>query len=94
MIASTEAEAKRREQELWELVPIEYGLGRLANILQVDPDILKLEERLPENLPLPVNSNQTMFKVAVDVARRGNLTGRELIKALGGGGQCFHCLTM
>ncbi|KAF3889549.1 MULTISPECIES: LLM class flavin-dependent oxidoreductase [Nostocales] len=86
VIGSTEAEAKRREQELWELVPIEYGLGRLANILQVEPEVLKLDERLPENLPLPVNSNQTMFKVAVDVARRGNLTVRELIKALGGGG--------
>ncbi|MUG93508.1 hypothetical protein F7734_14150 [Scytonema sp. UIC 10036] len=86
VIGSTEAEAKRREQELWELVPIEYGLGRLANILQVEPEVLKLDELLPENLPLPVNSNQTMFKVAVDVARRGNLTVRELIKALGGGG--------
>ncbi|QLE39337.1 LLM class flavin-dependent oxidoreductase [Nostoc sp. C052] len=86
VIASTEAEAKRREQELWELVPIEYGLGRLANILQVEPEVLQLDKGLPENLPLPVDGNQTMFKVAVDVARRGNLTVRELIKALGGGG--------
>jgi FMN-dependent oxidoreductase (nitrilotriacetate monooxygenase family) len=86
VIGSTEAEAKRREQEMWELVPIEYGLGRLSDILQVDPSNLNLDGYLPENLPLPVDGNQTMFKVAVYVAKRGNLTVRQLIKALGGGG--------
>src|SRR4029077_8749788 len=30
VIGSTEAEAKRRQDELWELVPIEYSLARLA----------------------------------------------------------------
>ena len=84
VIGSTEAEAKRRQDELWELVPIEYSLSRLAGTLQVSPDRLKLDEPLPD-LPLPANANQTMFQGTVAIARRGNLTVRQLLKALGGG---------
>lgn len=86
IIGSTEAEAKQREQALWELVPIKYGRSRLANILQVDPSILQLDEPLPDNLLLPADGNQTMFHVAVNLAKRNNLTVRQLIKSLGGGG--------
>lgn len=71
VIGSTEEEARRREQELWELVPIEYGLARLAGTLQVDPAILKLDEPLPQNIPLPVDGIQTFFKGAVALAERG-----------------------
>jgi len=84
VIGSTEAEAKRRQEELWELVPIEYSLARLAGTLQVSPDRLELDKPLPE-LPLPANANQTMFQGTVNLARRGNLTVRQLLKALGGG---------
>lgn len=84
VIGSTEAEARRRQDELWELVPIEYSLSRLANTLQVSPDRLALDEPLPD-LPLPANANQTMFQGTVNIARRGNLTVRQLLKALGGG---------
>ena len=74
VIGGTEAEAKRRQDELWDLVPIQYSLARLAGTLQVSPD-----------LPVPVNANQTMFHGTVNLARKGNLTVRELLKALGGG---------
>jgi FMN-dependent oxidoreductase (nitrilotriacetate monooxygenase family) len=84
VIGSTEAEAKRRQDELWDLVPIDYSLSRLAGTLQVSPDRLKLDEPLPD-LPLPANANQTMFHGTVAIARRGNLTVRQLLKALGGG---------
>ncbi len=85
VIGGTEEEARRREQELWELVPIEYGLGRLAGILQVDPQSLKLDEPLPDNLALPVDGMQTFFKGALTLAERGRLTVRQLIRAQGGG---------
>ncbi len=85
VIGGTEAEAKRREEELWNLVPIEYGLGRLAGILQVDPSRLKLDEPLPENLSLPTDGMQTFFKGALTLAERGKLTVRQLIRAQGGG---------
>lgn len=85
VIGSTEAEAKRRQDELWELVPIAYSLARLAGTLQVDPDSLDLDKPLPDPLPLPANANQTMFQGTVNIARRGNLTVRQLLRALGGG---------
>jgi len=77
--------AKRRQDELWELVPIEYSLARLAGTLQIDPALLELDKPLPDPLPLPPNANHTMFQGTVNIARRGNLTVRELLRALGGG---------
>jgi FMN-dependent oxidoreductase (nitrilotriacetate monooxygenase family) len=85
VIGSTEAEAKRREEELWNLVPIEYGLRRLAGILQVDPSDLPLDEPLPRDLKLPADGMQTFFRGALTLAERGQLTVRELIRAQGGG---------
>jgi FMN-dependent oxidoreductase (nitrilotriacetate monooxygenase family) len=85
VIGSTEAEAKRRQDELWELVPAEYSLARLASTLQIDPAALELDKPLPDPLPLPANANHTMFQGTVNLARRGNLTVRQLLRALGGG---------
>lgn len=86
ILGGTEAEAKRREQELWESVPIEYGLARLARTLNVDPARLKLDEALPADIAFPENHSQTFFKGTVDLARRDRLTVRDLVKAQGGGG--------
>jgi alkanesulfonate monooxygenase SsuD/methylene tetrahydromethanopterin reductase-like flavin-dependent oxidoreductase (luciferase family) len=85
VIGSTETEARRRQDELWELVPIEYSLARLAGTLHIDPALLDLDKPLPDPLPLPRNANQTMFQGTVNIARRGNLTVRQLLRALGGG---------
>jgi FMN-dependent oxidoreductase (nitrilotriacetate monooxygenase family) len=85
VIGGTEAEAKRREQELWELVPIEYGLGRLANLLQVDRSVLKLDEPLPDGLDVPADGMQTFAQGAMALARREKLTVRQLVRAQGGG---------
>lgn len=85
VIGSTESEAKRRQDELWDLVPIEYSLARLANTLQIALERLELDKPLPDPLPLPANANHTMFQGTVNLARRGNLTVRQLLKALGGG---------
>ncbi|KAB1071732.1 LLM class flavin-dependent oxidoreductase [Methylobacterium planeticum] len=85
VIGSTEAEARRRQDELWELVPLEYSLARLAGTLQIAPERLALDKPLPDPLPLPANANQTMFQGTVALARRDNLTVRELLRALGGG---------
>lgn len=85
VIGSTEAEAKRRQDELWSQVPIEYSLSRLAGTLHIDPAQLDLDKPLPDPLPLPINANHTMFGGTLALARRGNLTVRELLRALGGG---------
>jgi FMN-dependent oxidoreductase (nitrilotriacetate monooxygenase family) len=85
VIGSTEAEARKRQDDLWDMVPIEYSLARLASTLQVDPARLELDKPLPDPLPLPVDANHTMFQGTVNLARRGNLTVRQLLRALGGG---------
>ncbi|MDO9711447.1 NtaA/DmoA family FMN-dependent monooxygenase [Paracraurococcus lichenis] len=85
VLGSTEAEARRREEALWDLVPIEYGLGRLAGTLQIDPARLRLDEPLPADIPLPPDHNHTFFRGALTLAERGRLTVRQLIRAQGGG---------
>lgn len=92
VLGGTEAEAKRRAEELWELVPLQYGVNRLATTLGVDPAQLKLDERLPDNLKVPDNGSYTAFEQAVRLAREGNLTVRELIKAQGGGATMHRVL--
>jgi FMN-dependent oxidoreductase (nitrilotriacetate monooxygenase family) len=85
IIGSTEAEAKRRQEELRELIPLEYSLARLAGVLQIDPKRLKLDERLPDDIPLPADGGHTFFQATLALARREGLTVRGLIRALNGG---------
>jgi FMN-dependent oxidoreductase (nitrilotriacetate monooxygenase family) len=85
VIGSTEAEARRRQDELWALVPEEYSLARLAGTLRIDPARLDLDKPLPDPLPLPPNGNHTMFLGTLALARRDRLTVRQLLRALGGG---------
>ncbi|NTI78656.1 LLM class flavin-dependent oxidoreductase [Rhizobium rhizogenes] len=84
VIGGTEAEAQARRRELEELVPEGYALVQLAGTLGVDPGFLELDKRLPE-LAVPVDGNQTMFAATVELARREDLTVRQLLKRLGGG---------
>ncbi|WCS28371.1 LLM class flavin-dependent oxidoreductase (plasmid) [Methylobacterium sp. NMS14P] len=85
VIGSTEAEARRRQDALWDLVPVEYSLARLAGTLRIDPARLDLDRPLPDPLPLPPDANHTMFLGTVALARRDGLTVRQLLRALGGG---------
>ncbi|MCJ2108195.1 NtaA/DmoA family FMN-dependent monooxygenase, partial [Methylobacterium sp. E-041] len=85
VIGSTEAEARRRQDVLWDLVPVEYSLARLAGTLRIDPARLDLDKPLPDPLPLPPDANHTMFLGTVALARRDALTVRQLLRALGGG---------
>jgi len=85
VIGSTEAEARRRQDALWNLVPVEYSLARLAGTLRIDPARLDLDRPLPDPLPLPPDANHTMFLGTVALARRAGLTVRQLLRALGGG---------
>ncbi|WP_437884349.1 LLM class flavin-dependent oxidoreductase [Pseudomonas sp. LRF_L74] len=85
VIADTEENARRRQQALIELIPIEYGLARLALILGIDRARLHADRPIPLDLPQG-QGNQTMFQATVRVAREENLTARELVGRLGGGG--------
>ncbi|TWB09641.1 FMN-dependent oxidoreductase (nitrilotriacetate monooxygenase family) [Rhizobium sp. ERR 1071] len=85
IIGSTEAEARRRQEELRDLIPLEYSLARLSGVLQVDPGKLKLDEPLPDDIPLPADGGHTFFRATLALAQREKLTVRGLIRALNGG---------
>ena len=88
IIGATEAEAKRRRDDLVDLIPWSYSLTRLAGTLGLAPDRLKLDERLPDKLSLPANGNgnHTFFNATLAMARRHGYTARQLIRELAGGG--------
>jgi len=88
IIGDTEAAALRRRDELVDLIPWDYSLTRLAGTLGLTPDRLRLDQRLPDDLPLPAggNGNHTFFHATLALARRHDYTARELIRAMAGGG--------
>ncbi|CAN5659388.1 LLM class flavin-dependent oxidoreductase [soil metagenome] len=88
LIGATEADARRRRDELVDLIPWDYSLTRIAGTLGLSPDRLKLDERLPDDIPLPNggNGNHTFFNATIALARSRDLTVRALIRELAGGG--------
>lgn len=80
----------RRRDELVDLIPWDYSLQRLAGTLGIAPDRLKLDERLPDDLPLPGNGNgngnHTFFNAVLAHGRTHGSTVRQLIRELAGGG--------
>jgi FMN-dependent oxidoreductase (nitrilotriacetate monooxygenase family) len=87
VIASTEAEAKRLEQELDELIKPEYARTELARTLRVQPGDLPLDRQLPADLPDEdsIEGAKSRYTLIVQLARRDQLTVRQLIGRLGGG---------
>ena len=87
VIGDTEAEARELDAELDRLIAPQYALATIANTLRVDPSRLKLDERLPDDLPAEdeIEGAKSRRTLIVDWARRENLTVRELIGKLGGG---------
>ncbi len=64
-----------------------YGLGQLADTLEVPVEILELDEPLPEEIPDSdtIEGSQSRSNLIVALARRENLTVRQLLGRLGGG---------
>ena len=88
IIGATEAEARALEDELTELQVIDYGLGQLSNMLNLDLAGYRLDERLPEDV-LPsedqVNGNKSRFTLVAELVRGERLTIRQIIARLGEG---------
>ncbi|HEY1156998.1 MAG TPA: NtaA/DmoA family FMN-dependent monooxygenase, partial [Arthrobacter sp.] len=87
VIASTEQEARRLEQELDDLILPEYARKQLAGVLRVPAESLKLDEPLPADLPSEdqIEGAKSRYTLIVNLARRERLTVRQLIGRLGGG---------
>ena len=88
IIGATEAQAIRRRDDLIDAIPWDYSLARLAGILGTTPDRLRLDQPLPGDLALPAggNGNHTFFNATLAAARGKNLTVRQLVRELAGGG--------
>jgi len=87
VLAGTEAEAKKLERELDELIRPEYARVELAKTLGVSPEDLPLDRQLPADLPDEdsVQGAKSRYTLIVELARRERLTVRQLIGRLGGG---------
>jgi alkanesulfonate monooxygenase SsuD/methylene tetrahydromethanopterin reductase-like flavin-dependent oxidoreductase (luciferase family) len=88
VIGSTEAEARALDEELEQLIIPEYGLAQLATVLEVPAESLDLDRPLPDEVysrAAQVEGMQSRYQLIADLARRDNLTVRQLLARLGGG---------
>jgi FMN-dependent oxidoreductase (nitrilotriacetate monooxygenase family) len=86
VVGSTTAQAQALAAELETLIVPEYALAQLSTLLNVDLTDAPLDSRLPE-LPDETSTEgmQSRYKLVVDLARREDLTIRQLLGRLGGG---------
>ena len=86
VLGGTEAEARAKEAELNALISPEYGVEQLSRMLEHDISGHPLDGPLPQ---LPgedaINGHKSRFTLVTDLARRENLTIRQLIERLAGG---------
>ena len=84
ILGRTEAEARAREAELNALITPEYGLGQLSKMLDHDVTPYPLDGPLPD-VGSVTEGGQSRFDLVVGLARREDLTIRQLIERLAGG---------
>jgi alkanesulfonate monooxygenase SsuD/methylene tetrahydromethanopterin reductase-like flavin-dependent oxidoreductase (luciferase family) len=87
VIGDTEAQARELDAELERLISPEYAKSQLAARFKLDPAALDLDKPLPADLPSEdeIEGAKSRYTLIVDLARRENLTVRQLIARLGGG---------
>ena len=85
--AATEAEAQALADELEGSDRARLRARQLADTLEVPVEILELDEPLPEEIPDSdtIEGSQSRSSLIVALARRENLTVRQLLGRLGGG---------
>ncbi|MGG3570949.1 LLM class flavin-dependent oxidoreductase [Bacillus gobiensis] len=84
IIGETEEEARAKFEELQDLIVPEVGLDFLSDYLGgIDFSKYPLDGPLPEKIP-STNGNQSRRQLIIDLARRENLTIRQLYKRVAG----------
>jgi FMN-dependent oxidoreductase (nitrilotriacetate monooxygenase family) len=84
ILGRTESQARQREADLNGLINPEYGLRQLSTMLDHDLFSYDLDGPLPE-VGTHTEGNQSRFELVTTLARRENLTIRQLIERLAGG---------
>lgn len=83
-VAETESEAKAKYETVSNLVPPDFGLFMLSDLLgEIDLTQYDLDGPLPEDLP-EAKGSQSRRDVIVNMARRENLTIRQLYQRISG----------
>ena len=82
VVGATRAEAEAKYESLQSLIHPDHGVKTLSDLLGTDISKYPLDGPLPD-VPL-TNSQQGRQKVVIDLARRENLTIRELYKRVAG----------
>lgn len=86
VIGSTEEEALQREQDLAQWQIAAYGLRQLSQFLGHEITEAELDRPLRDlGAVESVQGHQSRFQVVTELARRDNLTVRQLLVRLGGG---------
>lgn len=87
VIGGTEAEARALDEELERLIVPEHAKRQLAQTLRIDESELDLDAPLPEGLVAEdeIQGAKSRYTLIVSLARREQLTVRQLIGRLGGG---------
>jgi FMN-dependent oxidoreductase (nitrilotriacetate monooxygenase family) len=85
ILGGTEAEAQARAQQFDDLIVPAYGLRQLAEVLDVPIDRFDLDAQLPAEIPDGDPDSPSRPALIIALARREQLTVRELIGRLGGG---------
>lgn len=87
IIGSTVEEARRLEGELDDLVVLDHPLAQLAQDIGIPAAEIQLDGPLPDEIrPADaIQGNRTRYELIVGLARRENLTVRELLLRLGSG---------
>ncbi len=84
IIGSTEEEARRLEAEINAGIVPAYGLAQLRAMLDIDLTEEDLDGPLPQ-IEQITQGNQSRFTLVTELARREDLTVRQLIERLAGG---------
>jgi FMN-dependent oxidoreductase (nitrilotriacetate monooxygenase family) len=86
VIGSTEEEALKREQDLAEWQVPAYGLRQLSQLLGAEITEAELDRPLRDLGDVSqIEGHQSRFQVVTELARRDNLTVRQLLVRMGGG---------
>ena len=86
VIGSTEEEALKREQDLAEWQVPAYGLRQLSQLLGSEITEAELDRPLRDLGDVSkIEGHQSRFQVVTELARRDNLTVRQLLVRMGGG---------
>jgi FMN-dependent oxidoreductase (nitrilotriacetate monooxygenase family) len=85
VIGGTEEEARRLDRQLDDLIVLEHPHQQLAEDVGLPVSELDLDAPLPTNIRPVEEVRSSRYELTVNLARRENLTVRELLIRLGGG---------